>query len=55
VPISSVTTDGNVVTISGETPAGPFKGVVTITGTTAEGTITVGTETAKMKGTFTPK
>jgi hypothetical protein len=55
VPISTVTVEGNVVTISGDTPAGPFKGVVTITGTTAEGTITVGNETAKMKGTFAPK
>ncbi len=55
VPISTVTTEGNVVTIAGDTPAGPFKGVITVTGTTAEGTITVGNETAKMKGTFAPK
>lgn len=55
VPISTVTTAGNVVTIAGDTPAGPFKLVMTVTGTAAEGTISVGGETAKMKGTFTAK
>lgn len=55
VPIGTVSIAGNVVTIAGDTPAGPYKLVMTITGTAAEGTISVGSETAKMKGTFTAK
>ena len=55
VPVSSVSSAGNVVTLSGDTPVGPFKLVLTITGGTAEGTITVGNEVAKLKGTYVAK
>jgi hypothetical protein len=55
VPVSSVSVDGNVVTISGETPVGAFKIVLTVVGTDATGTIAIGAETAKAKGTFTAK
>lgn len=54
-PIGTVTAAGNVVTITGDTPAGAYKVVVTIVGAAADGTVTIGTETAKAKGTFTPK
>ena len=55
VPIGAVSTAGNVVTISGDSPVGPFKVLVTVTSGVAEGTISLGEETAKLKGTFTPK
>ena len=55
VPITTVASAGNVVTISGDTPVGPFKVVVTVTSGVAEGSITLGDETAKLKGTFAPK
>ena len=54
-PISTVAVDGNVVTMSGDSPAGPFKAIFTITGRAAAGTLQLGPETAKMKGTFAPK
>ena len=55
VPIGSVTTAGNVVTIAGDTPNGPYKLVLTITGAAADGMVTIGNETAKLKGTFTAR
>jgi hypothetical protein len=53
--ISAMTVAGNVVTMSGDSPAGPFKAVLTIDGKVATGTLSLGSETAKMKGTFAPK
>jgi hypothetical protein len=53
--IGALTVDGNVVTMSGDSPAGPFKAVLTIVGRTATGTLSLGSETAAMKGTFAPK
>ena len=54
-PINTVAVDGNVVTMSGDSPAGPFKAIFAITGLAAAGTLQLGAETAKMKGTFAPK
>jgi hypothetical protein len=53
--IGALSVAGNVVTISGDSPAGPFKAVLTIDGKVATGTLALGSETAKMKGTFAPK
>jgi hypothetical protein len=53
--LSSVVVAGNVVTLSGDSPAGPFKLVVTVAGADASGDMTLGTETAKIKGRFTAK
>ncbi|MBC7842904.1 MAG: hypothetical protein H7099_11350 [Gemmatimonadaceae bacterium] len=53
--IAALTVAGNVVTMTGDSPAGPFKAVFTIDGRAAAGTLTLGAETAKMKGTFAPK
>jgi hypothetical protein len=55
VPVNTVTVAGNQVTLAGDTPVGPFKVVLTITGSAATGTLSVGAETAKAKGTYTPK
>ncbi len=55
VPISTVSTAGNAITIAGDTPVGPFTVQVTVTNGAAEGTINLGSETAKLKGTFAPK
>ena len=55
VPVSSVTMAGNVVTMVGDTPVGPLRLVLTMTGADAEGTLVLGTETAKLKGRFTAK
>ena len=54
-PVSSVTMAGNVVTMVGDTPVGPFRVVLNIAGSDAEGTITIGSEVAKLKGRFTAK
>ena len=54
-PISSVVVEGNVVTMTGDSPAGPFKAVLTVAGRAASGTLQLGAETAKLKGTFAPK
>jgi hypothetical protein len=54
-PVGKIVVDGSVVTMTGDSPAGPFKAVITIDGKSAMGTLQLGTETAKMKGTFTPK
>ena len=54
-PVGKIVVDGSVVTMTGDSPAGPFKAVITIEGKSATGTLQLGTETAKMKGTFTPK
>jgi hypothetical protein len=51
----TVSTEGNIVTISGETPAGSVKLVMTVTNGVAEGTISIGNETAKIKGLFAAK
>lgn len=53
--IAALTVAGNVVTMTGDSPAGPFKAVFTVDGRAAAGTLTLGAETAKMKGTFAPK
>lgn len=53
--IAALTVAGNVVTMTGDSPAGPFKAVFTVDGRAASGTLTLGAETAKMKGTFAPK
>jgi hypothetical protein len=53
--VSSVTVAGNAVTMNGDTPGGPMKLVVTISGAEAEGTITVGAELARVKGQYTSK
>lgn len=53
--IGALTVQGSVVTMTGDSPAGPFKAVITVDGRTASGTLTLGAETAKMKGTFAPK
>ena len=54
VPIGAVAVAGNVVTISGDTPGGPFKVVMTVAGTAFDGMISLGNETAKFsKGTYT--
>lgn len=55
VPVSTVSVAGNVVTMSGDTPAGPLKITVTVTGAEAAGTVVLGSESAKLKGTYTPK
>ena len=54
-PVGKIVVDGSVVTMTGDSPAGPFKAVITIAGKAATGTLQLGAETAKMKGTFTPK
>ncbi len=54
-PVGSVTVAGNEVTMIGESPIGPFKVVVTVSGAMANGTITIGTESSKAKGSFTAK
>jgi hypothetical protein len=54
-PVSKVEVAGNVVTMLGDSPVGPFKMVLTVTGGAAEGAMTLGNETAKVKGTFAPK
>lgn len=53
--IAALTVAGSVVTMTGDSPAGPFKAVFTVDGRAAAGTLTLGAETAKMKGTFAPK
>ena len=54
-PIGAAVVEGNVVTLTGDSPAGPFKAVLTVTGRAVAGTLQLGAETAKLKGTFTPK
>jgi hypothetical protein len=54
-PVSQVTVAGNVVTMGGESPAGPYSAAATVVGTEVTGTLTLGGETAKFKGTFTAK
>ena len=54
-PVGKIVVDGSVVTMTGDSPAGPFKAVITIAGKSATGTLQLGAETAKMMGTFTPK
>ena len=54
-PVGKIVVDGSVVTMTGDSPAGPFRAVITIEGKAATGTLQLGAETAKMKGTFTPK
>jgi hypothetical protein len=54
-PVGSVTVAGNEVTMIGESPIGPFRVVVTVSGAMASGTITIGTESSKAKGSFTAK
>lgn len=55
VPVGTVSVAGNVVTMSGDTPAGPLKITLTVTGAEAAGTVVLGSETAKLKGTYAPK
>ncbi|MCC7053871.1 MAG: hypothetical protein IT355_11475 [Gemmatimonadaceae bacterium] len=52
VAVGSVTQAGNQVTMTGDTPAGPFRIELTVNGTVLEGTITVGGESSKLKGTY---
>ena len=54
-PVGKIVVDGSVVTMTGDSPAGPFKAVITIAGKAATGTLQLGAETARMRGTFTPK
>ena len=54
-PINSVTVDGNVVTMTGDSPVGAFKAVVTLAGRAVSGTLQLGAELARIKGTFAPK
>lgn len=54
-PIGAAVVEGNVVTLTGDSPAGPFKAVLNVSGRTVAGTLQLGAETAKMKGTFSPK
>ncbi len=51
-PISAVSVVGNVVTLNGDSPVGPFKGTLTVIDGMVTGTLALGSETAKMKGTF---
>jgi hypothetical protein len=51
-PISNVSVVGNVVTLNGDSPVGPFKGTLTVVNGAVTGTLALGSETAKMKGTF---
>lgn len=53
--VGSVVVAGNVVTMNGDTPGGPMKLQVTITGGDTAGTIAIGAEVAKVKGLYTPK
>jgi hypothetical protein len=54
-PVSQVSVAGNVVTMGGESPAGPYTVVATVVGTTITGTMTLGGEAAKFTGKFTAK
>jgi hypothetical protein len=55
VPASEVKVSANVVTISGDTPVGPFKLVLTVAGKAVTGTMAVGDEKADVKGQFVAK
>lgn len=54
-PIESVAVAGHVVTMVGPTPAGPYRLMLEIAGAMAEGTLVVGEETARIKGSFVAK
>jgi hypothetical protein len=54
-PVTQVSVAGNVVTMAGESPGGPYTVVATVTGTAVAGTVTLGGETAKFTGKFTAK
>ncbi len=53
--VGSVVVAGNVVTMTGDTPGGPMKLVVTVAGAETTGTIALGNEIAKVKGQYTAK
>ena len=55
VAVEAVTVAGNTVTITGPTPAGAYTLSLTIAGAAADGTIAVGAEMVKIKGTFAAK
>ncbi len=55
VPASSVTVSGNVVTIGGDTPVGPFRIVMTVAGKAITGSMSVGDEKSDLKGQFTAR
>ncbi len=55
VPASSVKVSGNVVTISGDTPVGPFLITATIAGKAITGWMSVGEEKSDLKGQFTAR
>lgn len=55
VPAASISVSGNVVTMSGPTPAGEFKLAMTVVNGVVDGTIVLGAELAKLKGTHTAK
>jgi hypothetical protein len=54
-PVTQVTVAGNVVTMAGESPAGPYTVVATVVGTAVTGSVTLGGEVAKFTGKFTAK
>ncbi len=55
VEIGTGSVAGNVIVISGDTPLGAYKLTLTVTGTAVAGTMSVGTETAKVAGKYTPR
>ena len=55
VPASSVSVTGNVVTIGGDTPVGPFRLTLTVAGKVVTGSFAVGDEKSDVKGQFTAK
>ena len=55
VPASSVKVSGNVVTISGDTPVGPFLISATIAGKAITGWMSVGEEKSDLKGQFSAR
>jgi hypothetical protein len=50
-PIGTVTVAGNTVTVGGESPAGPYKIVMTVANGAVTGTMAIGAESSKLKGT----
>jgi hypothetical protein len=50
-PIGTVTVAGNTVTVGGDSPAGPYKIVMTIANGAVSGTMAIGAESTKVKGT----
>jgi hypothetical protein len=53
VPVGSVVLAGNQVTIAGDTPAGPYRIELTVSGAVLGGAMRIGEESSKVKGTYT--